>query len=607
MLNIVKFSISLSYKFLDKYLMKKFLNVLSRFINYRISIKELYFSLSSWFVLLVVFLGSSTHFQTSLLFINTLIALVVFVSIILITNRILLSCFLTLLIAVSFDYIKLIKWQFLMQSFAASDFLMLQLLFKHGLLRLIYEYATKEIYLIFLLLLINFILLWNKSDTLLDKKKIGIKNYYGLRVLSFGVAALLMNNLLEISANEKSYLYMGLNNIKAKHRKKSSIGPFADIVFSMSDLYIRPAKTTMDEKFILSKIDDNKSVTNIAKEEMPDIVVILNESVFNPKKLDYDFVDNFDFKFFKDNKYTKYSGVLNVNTYGGSSWISEYEINTGIPHKIVNGPSYMPFITMTPITKNSIMSYLKSVGYDVGVIYPVDKNFSLAQEAYTKLGSDSILDVYEYGFKPSKWSNVPDRIIGKMIIEALDKEPEKPKYIFAATMLNHGPHSSFKPDLIGCSSLMNNKLCSKLNDYISRLKKTDIDQMNLINSLMKRKKKTIIVNFGDHLPSFEGYSTQLRFTRDIKDYYKTFYNIHANFDIKDKTKYSHLDITFLPSLILDMSNLNNDKFYKAGGVIRKKCNGQLSECKKSSKEEVKDLYESYKSLISKQLEYNIDN
>lgn len=209
----------------------------------------------------------------------------------------------------------------------------------------------------------------------------------------------------------------------------------------------------------------------------------------------------------------------------------------------------MPFITLVPHTNNSIMSYLRSIGYRVEVLYPVDKNFPLALDAYTKLGSHEITDIYEYGFEPESWGRVPDKMIGDMVIDALDRNPEKPKYIFAATMLNHGPHSSFFPDNIGCSLSMNDQLCSKLNDYIARLAKTNEDQLDLIEKLMKRKKKTIIVNFGDHLPSFEGFSTQLRFTRDIKNYFKTFYNVNANFDIKDDSQYPALDITFIPGLL----------------------------------------------------------
>lgn len=581
--------------------MKKIRNIFDKFVGYKISLKELYFSLTTWFVLLVTFLGITTKFHTSLMLANIIIALCVYLVIILITNRILLSGFITLLLAVSFDYIKLIKWQFLLQEFSAADVFMLKLLINHGLFRLIYEYATKEIYLIFLLLLVNFALMWNKFDTLLDKKHLGIKNYYALRLVSCGVALLLSFKLFDVALDKKSYFNLTIESIKSQgeHYSRRINGPFADILFSVQDIYIEPNSGNIDDSLILNKVHETTTKTITDRDEMPDIVVILNESVFDPSKLDYDFAENFDFAFFQDTKYTKYSGILNVNTYGGSSWISEYEINTGIPHKSFNGPSYMPFITLVPHTENSIMSQLRSKGYRVEVVYPVDKNFSLALDAYTKLGSHKVSDIYEFGFKPDSWGNIPDTMVGDMIIDALDRNPEKPKYIFAATMLNHGPHSSFFLDNIGCSRVMNDKLCSKLNDYISRVTRTSEDQTDLIKKLMKRKRKTIIVNFGDHLPSFEGYSTQLRFTRDIKDYYKTFYNINANFDIKDKSKYNALDISFIPGLILDMANLNNNDFYRANSIMRKNCHGKLENCKGQSKQ-IDNLLESYKSLTVKQ-------
>ena len=139
--------------------MKKIFNIIDAIVDHKISLKELYFSLTTWFGILVLFLGFTIKFHTTLLLANLIIALYVYLIIILITNRVLFSGFSTLLLAVLFDYIKLIKWQFLMQEISAADFFMLKLLINHGLLRLIYEYATKEIYLIFILLLINFILL----------------------------------------------------------------------------------------------------------------------------------------------------------------------------------------------------------------------------------------------------------------------------------------------------------------------------------------------------------------------------------------------------------------------------------------------------------------
>lgn len=582
--------------------MKKVFKFFKTLVEHKISLKELYFSLTSWLVLLVTFLGFTTKLHTSLWVANIIIAFCVYLVIILITNRILLSGFLTLLLAVSFDYIKLIKWQFLMQDLSAADAFMLNLLINHGLLRLIYEYTTKEIYLIILLLIVNFMLIWNKSDTLLDKKRLGSKNFYALRLVSFGVAVLLASKLFDVALDKKSYFYSAIESTKAqtKHYSCKIYGPFADILFTVHDIYIEPRAGKIDSSLITDRTLKQKNKIIDDRNKMPDIIVILNESTFNPSKLDYDFADKLKFRYFQDGKYTKYSGIMNVNTYGGSSWISEYEINTGIGHKSFTGPGYMPFITLAPLTNNSIMLYLRSIGYRVEVLYPVDKNFSLAEEAYTKLGAHSITDIYEFGFKPESWGNVPDKMIADMIIDALDKNPEKPKYIFASTMLNHGPHSAFFPDTIGCSRSMNDKLCSKLNDYISRLRITEEDQLDLIEKLMRRKKKTIIVNFGDHMPSFEGFSTQLRFTRDIKDYYKTFYHINANFDIKDKSKYPALDIEFIPGLALDMAELNGDTFYKANSIIRKKCNGIMSKCYDQDKD-IDNMLESYKSLIIKQL------
>ena len=163
-------------------------------------------------------------------------------------------------------------------------------------------------------------------------------------------------------------------------------------------------------------------------------------------------------------------------------------------------------------------------------------------------------------------------------------------------MLNHGPHSSFKPDNLGCIQFMNDNLCSKLNDYINRISKTNEDQLELTEKLMAREHKTILVNFGDHMPSFEGYSTQLRFTPEIKDFYKTFYNISANFQTMKGSKYPLLDITFIPGLILDLAGINEDELYIANSSIRKACRGDYINCKGDVK-----LLESYKSLLIKQL------
>jgi hypothetical protein len=67
--------------------------------------------------------------------------------------------------------------------------------------------------------------------------------------------------------------------------------------------------------------------------------------------------------------------------------------------------------------------------------------------------------------------------------------------------------------------------------------------------------------------------------------------------------YPHLDITFIPSLILDMAKLNKDPFYQANSLIRRKCHGQMNNCLAAKSDNyIKDLLESYRTLITRQLD-----
>jgi hypothetical protein len=57
-----------------------------------------------------------------------------------------------------------------------------------------------------------------------------------------------------------------------------------------------------------------------------------------------------------------------------------------------------------------------------------------------------------------------------------------------------------------------------------------------------------------------------------------------------------MDISYIPSLILDYINRNNSEFYRASSYAREKCNGLLDKC-----EDLK-LVESFKSIMTEQLE-----
>ena len=116
---------------------------------------------------------------------------------------------------------------------------------------------------------------------------------------------------------------------------------------------------------------------------------------------------------------------------------------------------------------------------------------------------------------------------------------------------------------------------------------------------MSRKKPTMFINFGDHMPSFEGKVFKLKFTEDsgMNDYHKTFYHIRANFDVQKTKSCDSLDITLIPGLILDLIGNNHNPFYKSSAYIRNLCNGELSNCNVHHN----NILESYKKLTIEQV------
>jgi phosphoglycerol transferase MdoB-like AlkP superfamily enzyme len=330
----------------------------------------------------------------------------------------------------------------------------------------------------------------------------------------------------------------------------------------------------------------------------PNIILALNESLFNPYYLDYDFVKKFDFDLF-NNKSIKSSGALLVRPFGGNTVISEYEIITGIAVTIFGGANYYPHLNMTKYTNSNLLAELKKRGYYNIIIYSVSKNTLNAENSYLKLGADKVLDISDYNFNPVDWRYISEKFLGFIIQNEIKNAPkDKPVFVFVLTMKNHGPHNNEEIDSIGCKSQMKSSTCSQLNDYIKRLKLIDYDWKIANEEILNSDKKTIMIHFGDHQPSFDGEIVELNFKYPDgkKSNYRTFYNIRANYEIPE-FNLPLLDITYMPSIILDMVGGTDNEFYKASSFMREKCNGLFYDCDKKHH----DFIESYKSLMSDQL------
>jgi len=565
-----------------------------------------------WAFLLVWTLLHESNFEPNLILGNLVCSAILVLIFLLITNKPSFSIFLTLILCTLLDFATDIKAEFLSTVLTFSDLNFLFHIHELAGEELISSYMTTSFLLYSIANIFVVIFIFIKSPILFCKKKCSTNLF--TRILMLIAASSIYYGVPTLIKNENNYFHIWLAGTKTKHISECqksytqqnldrvicySMGSFLDIASSMADTKLKGIELSTTSDLIkneIAKIDPYNS-----NSELPNVILILNESTYNPSYMDYEFAKKLKFDFFDDTKYLKGKGILKVHTFGGGSSLSEFPSVTGIIHDVFTGPTSYPFINMPPITKYSIFRSLKKAGYYSIVIYPIDKRFVNAETAFKELGADKVVSIEDYNFKPKNWRDVPEKILAKMIEGEIQKAPEgMPVFVSVATMRNHGPHNTnIKTDIAGCKDTFSKKTCSKFNDYIERLKLTSQDWMEYTNKIMARTKKTVMINFGDHLPSFEGEMGEIKFKYDDineQDIYRTFYNVRANFDIKDYS-YPVLDISYLPSLILDIIGKNDSEFYRSSSLIRDKCNGLLLDCKQDNM-----LLESFKALMIEQVD-----
>lgn len=387
-------------------------------------------------------------------------------------------------------------------------------------------------------------------------------------------------------------------------------GAFVDAIIAYNNVKLKPknVQENADLAIDLAKKEYDRSAHKYTK-KLPHVVTILNESTFDPSYLDLD-VDQsmLEYSMF-DDEYIRSHGLLKVHTFGGLSSRSEFPAATGVLHDLFDGKTTYPFLDLAHRMHNSLLNEMKKAGYYIVVIYPVKKHFFGADVGYMALGADRIVDIDDYNFTPKgTWREVPNSVIAKMITNEIAIAPDnKPVFVIASTMLNHGPHDSNAADDIGCSALINTEACGKLNDYMHRLESSSDDFDNFFSHIMSLPDPVVIVNFGDHLPSFEGYMIDsIKFdhgTDAVEQYYLTFYNIRANFKLNKSYSYQIMDISYIPSVILDIIGRNNNTLYEAASVIRDKCDGLLYECKSIDMR----LLDSYKKLMLSSVDLSVQD
>lgn len=323
----------------------------------------------------------------------------------------------------------------------------------------------------------------------------------------------------------------------------------------------------------------------------PHIVVILEESFFDPRRLDVTFDPPLLRRFDAVTAGARYHGNVSVSVFGGNTVESEFSFLTGLPTKVFGQAARWPFQSLVTDRTWSIARYLDQLGYDTVGVYPVPGTLFGAEKAYRQLGFRRFLAVDT--FDPQRdfeGESVTDGAVARKVVEIIRKAT-RPTFVFALTMENHGPWGDRPGDSVRGRHRVKGRLTAEnramLEDYVARL--TDVE--NLVETTDRELRSlgtpAVLAVFGDHLPALVDTFRQVGFTRPGQkpdtarsgpEWFRTPYFV-STYPPSGAPVRVDMDISLLGPTVLDAAGVNDDPFFQNGSAFRGMCGGQIQSCK----------------------------
>ncbi|WP_406944735.1 LTA synthase family protein [Halobacillus sp. SY10] len=236
----------------------------------------------------------------------------------------------------------------------------------------------------------------------------------------------------------------------------------------------------------------------------PNIIFFMNETFWDPTNLDVQFSEdplpNIR-SLMKENP----SGHLFSPSFGGETANVEFEALTSFSMNYIN-PGGNPFNNLlSNKSYPSFVSFLNKHGYYTEAIHPNGGNLYRRDNVYPNLGfnTSKFIEDMTYTAKDNK-QFVSDESVAKELLDTIENE-EDPSFIHAVTIANHLPYDADKYE--GGSSIsvqgegLSDESKTRLEVYAEGIKRSDQTFQWLYEKIQALDEPTVIVFFGDHLPS----------------------------------------------------------------------------------------------------------
>lgn len=282
--------------------------------------------------------------------------------------------------------------------------------------------------------------------------------------------------------------------------------------------------------------NDKTTFTSDKAKKKPNIIFIQLESLFDIEELnDVEFSDTVLPNINKLQK--KSGGLFEVPVIGAGTVNTEFEVLTGMNMDDFGAGEY-PFKTILKETTTESLAYnLKSYGYNTHALHNNTGKFYSRDVVYSNLGFDDFTSIeYMQNYERTIMGWAKDYCLVDYIQKCLDKTKGH-DLVYTISVQGHGGYnvSEDYERHVTVTKISEEKEAYKdqIEYYANMIWEMDEFVGQLIKALKKRDEKTILVMYGDHLPSLDISNSELNGRTIYQTDYVIWNNCGIDFGVKN--------------------------------------------------------------------------
>ncbi|MGQ2970183.1 MAG: LTA synthase family protein [Allorhizobium sp.] len=243
-----------------------------------------------------------------------------------------------------------------------------------------------------------------------------------------------------------------------------------------------------------------------------DVIVVMSESLWDPTKMS-------SVRYSADPMPTiraAQSGQVFSPEFGGMTANVEFEALTGFSNAFLPYGS-IPYQQYIRRPVPSLATFFESKGYVSKAFHPFQGWFWNRNNVYQSLGFRQFQSEENMPVMDKRGIFASDEALTRHIIREADNTSE-PFFFFAVTLQGHGPyeHNRYAKNTIEVDApTLSDGNTSALATYTQGVKEADQSLKALMDWAKKRRRETIIVLFGDHLPPLNEVYTESGYMANV--------------------------------------------------------------------------------------------